>query len=119
MGDNMKEKKVKKGKKISLETKQLYWIIGVMTALILLFILISAGIQSTKNFDYYGLAFTKEKFGEIPVYHYYRFYESGDGQTIKHNLYLRTDPRKNDVPIQGGIAFPKDSEVYISINSTG
>tara|TARA_Y100000034_G_scaffold49522_1_gene61246 strand:- start:1292 stop:1951 length:660 start_codon:yes stop_codon:yes gene_type:complete len=106
-------------KKINKETKQLYWILVVMAGLILFFLLISVGIQSTKKFEYDGLVFTKETFGEIPVFHYYRYFNSPNGELIKYNLYLRKDPRKNEIPITGEIFLPIKQTVFISVNSTG
>ena len=73
---------------------------------------------SLNKFEYEGLAFTKEKFGDIPVYKHYYYFNSND-QLYRYNLYLRNDPRKNVVPITGrtvDIEFTRENFVYVSLD---
>ena len=65
--------------------------------------------------EYGGLTFTREKIGDLLVYHYSYYI---DAQT-KYNLYLRGDPSENDVPIAPGSLLFRNKKVYISINNTG
>lgn len=102
--------------------KQLYWVIGVMIGLIMIFLVANYFFKNINSFTYEGLAFTKEKFGEIPVYHHYYYYtdKNNPDNTIKYNLYLRHDPRYNPVSIDADeILFSQDMYNYISINGTG
>ncbi len=101
------------------KNKELYWIIGTMAGLLILFFIFSYIFQSIGKFEYEGIAFTKEKFGEIPVFHHYYLFKNTEGEIVKYNLYLRIDPRTNNVPIEPGIEFPVGKFAYISINSTG
>jgi|WetSurMetagenome_2_1015567.scaffolds.fasta_scaffold307726_1 hypothetical protein len=105
-------------------SKQLYWILGVMAGLILTFVLTTFIIQSFKSFNYEGMKFTKENFGNIPIYVYsYSALMSTTGNVVNTGavqVILRGDPRKNNVLIEGGqIEFPSDRLIYISINTTG
>lgn len=105
-------------KKPKQENKEFYWMIGVMVGLILIFIFFSSVFQGLNKFDYQGLEFTKEKFSEnIYVYHHAYQFTYGK-QTYEYNLFLRNDPRKNEVPVVGGeeIYLASIKPVYVSIN---
>lgn len=115
----MKKKKNTPAKKDKKTKKELYWILGVMAGLIVIFLISSFAFNALATFEYNGLTFTKEKFGEIPVYHYYYFFNDPKGKLYQYNLYLRKDPRKNTVPITGNIILPDKKFIYISINTTG
>ena len=105
-------------KKAAKKSKELYWIFGVMIVMLAIILLIPLISRQLNTFKYESLTFTKEKFGQIPVYHYYYSY-SFNKQVWTYNLYLRLDPRKNTVPVYGEIGFPKiGSTVLISINSS-
>ena len=101
--------------------KEIYWVIGSMAVLVLIFVVVSLVLQSFNKFEYEGLTFTKERFGEIPVYHYYYYLENHiTGSVIaKYNLYLRIDPRKNDVPVDGEIEFIHGEYTFVSIDGEG
>jgi hypothetical protein len=114
-----KEAKKPKTQKKGKRDKELYWVAGFMVGLILLFLVAHFIFKGFNNFEHEGLTFTKERFGEITVFHYYYHYEY-NGQLFKYNLFLRIDPRKNDVPVESGkILYPKGKIVYLSINGTG
>ncbi len=109
--------------------KELYWIFGVMVGLVIVFLAASAVFQSFKTFEYQGLTFTKEKFGEIPVFRH-SFYTDNlasitgavtdeDKDRGYFSLVLRGDPRENNVPIDGEIRLSAIKGAYISVNGTG
>jgi len=107
------------------EDKKFHWILGVIAGLVVLFLLASATFRSINSFEYEGLTFTKEKFGNIPLYKYQLLTNQIDkitGNVIgitEVNLNLRIDPRKNTVPIEGEIYFaPREKFVYVSVNAT-
>ncbi len=115
------EEKLKAETNVSQKQKDstLIWIFAVMV-LIIIGVLVGYFVgKGGQSFTYEGLKFTKEKFGEIPVFHYYYFYESEKGNLVQYNLYLRKDPRQNQIPVEGNIYYPKDKFVYISVNGTG
>ncbi len=98
--------------------KQINWIIGWLVGLFVLYLVLAFVFGKLGTFTYEGLVFTKEKFGNILVYHYSYYYESSSGGLIKYNLYLRNDPRKNPVLVIGEIGLVKNNFVFISINGS-
>lgn len=108
-----------KPENISNTQKQINWIIGWLVGLFILYLILASVFSRLGTFTYEGLAFTKEKMGKIPVYHYSYYYESNSGGLIKYNLYLRSDPRKNNVKVDGEVGLAKGKFVFISINGSG
>lgn len=96
--------------------KQLYWIVGGMVFIIGVILLAYFISQNQYKFNYQGLSFTKERYGEIPVYHYYYYLDLPNGQQARYNLFLRNDPRTNNVSVQGDILF-REFPIYFSIDS--
>ena len=112
-------KKSRRGKKERRLEKELLGILAFMAFLVIVFLISSSIFRSFNSFEYEGLTFTKERVGEIPVYHYYYYFKDG-GRIIKYNLYLRNDPRTIEVPVEGDkILFDRKGKLYLSINSTG
>lgn len=107
---------------------QLMWIFGIMVGIVAIFLISYSFFQGSKSFNYNGLEFTKEQFGDVL---FYKYSYNTDGPTItgsainteglqQVHLLLRTDPRENLVPVDGKIEYlPRGKFVYISINSTG
>lgn len=113
----MTKKKNKKERKLE---KELMWIIGFLAFLVVVYLISSSIFKSLNSFEYEGLTFTKERLGEIPVYHYYYYFDSGEGELIKYNLYLRNDPREVDIAVDGGnIIFDHGKRVYVSVDPSG
>ncbi len=111
-------------KKLNQEMK---WAVGIMVGLIVFvvvfYFVFQSVVTSMRNFEYQGLAFTKERIGEIDIFHHYYYYDFG-GQTYKYNLYLRGDPRKNNASVKGFfgdlLRINRINDfAYISINETG
>ena len=112
-GDSVEEKD------ISPKTrKEFLWVLGVMGTLILVLVGSSLVFQSLNTFEHEGLAFTKEKFGDLLIYHYYYYYNYG-GEQFQYNLYLRNDPRKNRVPITGDVIYDIGEPTFFSIDVNG
>ncbi len=121
----MDKKKRIKGKKDfdKSRKKELYWIIGAILILAAVFFISYFAFNNFNNFQYNGLSFTRERFGDIPVFHHYYFFNYG-GETYKYNLFLRKDPRKNAVPMTGravenGVEFTLGNNVYVSVDPNG
>ena len=110
-----KEKETKIDKRLK---KYLPFFAG-LAVLALLFIVLYYAFQGFGKIEYQGLTFTKQKFGEILVYSYNYFVENSEGKIIQNTLYVRTDPRKNNIPVNGTIIYPKGKTVLISINDSG
>jgi len=121
----LEKKETKEDNKNSSSGKELYWVLGIMVGLIAVFLISSYYFQGQQNFEYHGLDFSKQMLGEIQLYEYHYFSNSVNritGQVIGEprlvKVYLRGDPRKNDVPVDGKINIVSDT-VYVSINGTG
>ena len=102
---------------------QLYWIIGAMVFLLAVFFGSYYFFSNLNNFEYNGLTFSKEKFGDIPIFHHYYNFNSG-GKLFQYNLNLRNDPRKNIVPItgnavDGSIELRQENFIYLSVDPIG
>ncbi len=118
----MARKQKRAGEKEAKIDKQLkkYWpfVLGLVV-LVVLFIGLYYVFQGLGTVKYQGLTFTKEKFGTIVVYSYNYLVKTPDGKIMQRILYLRNDPRYNNVSITGRIDYPAGKKVYISINGTG
>jgi len=109
----VKKKTSKQERKIQQE---LMWIVGFFVFLVIIFLIASSVFKSFNKFEYEGLSFTNEKFGEIPVFHYYYYFNSSN-KLFRYNLFLRIDPRKNDVPIEGDKIEFKTKKVYLGLET--
>lgn len=106
---------LKKNNKSNLS--KIYWIFSLLLLSVLVFFLSNFIFSKLNTIEHDGLVFTRERFGDIPVFHYYYYITP----KLKYNLYLRNDPRKNNVPVTGrlveeGIKFLKDETIYLSVN---
>jgi hypothetical protein len=100
--------------------KEIMKILGVLVILALVFFgsyYIFKGLGQVK---YKNLVFTNEMIGEIPIYRYTYNFNDNNGDIINYNFYVRTNPKKNNVPIEADIEYPKmGNTVYLSINAEG
>ncbi|PIN90787.1 hypothetical protein COU60_00385 [Candidatus Pacearchaeota archaeon CG10_big_fil_rev_8_21_14_0_10_34_76] len=118
----MPSKKTKQENKVE---KDLMKVIGFFIFLVVLFIVASWFFKNLNHFDYEGLTFTKEKFGELTFYHYSYLFENKKGQITEYNLYLRTNPSANNVPVyaENDIVFKSpsfaESTAFITIDTLG
>jgi len=113
-------KEIPSSAKVERKNNQIFWIMGMILFLIVTFFISYYIFSIYRNLEYEGLSFTREKFGDIPVFHYY-YYITPE---LKYNLYLRNDPRENNVPVTGrivdkGIEFSQDEGVYLSVDPKG
>lgn len=120
----VRKKKVEEQSKVNESNKEkdsgIYWIIGVALFLILVLVLTPTISKKMRTVEYEGLSFIKTTYSGIPVYYYYYYYTGKDGSPNKYNLYIRINPRKNNVTINGEIDFlEKSKQVYITTNSSG
>ena len=123
MTNKKKRKKEEKKELNKSKRHDLYWILGAIFILTVVFLISYVAFNRFNNFQYNGLTFTRERFGDIPVFHHYYYFKYA-GETYKYNLFLRNDPRKNMVPITGravdkGIEFTTGNNVYVSVDPTG
>lgn len=117
---NKKETNAKDARKNEKsEGKELYWIIGVMIFCILVLISFPWIAKKFNTFKYEGLTFTKERFDQLSVYHYYYNFADDSGQLYQYNLFLRNDPRKNNISVESEIVYPKSGKtIYLTFNAS-
>ena len=101
--------------------REIYWVLGGATVLIILVFIAYSVMQNMKVFEYEGLVFTEEKFGQIEVYKYSYYPEKPTitGRVTDENpavvFYFRTDPRNNNVSINvNNVVFPNGADVYVT-----
>lgn len=110
-----RKKEIEKKEK---KNEEAYMILGGLVVLIILFFVFKFMFANWGKIEYNGLEFKKEMYGQIPVYRYTYYFPGNNNETIKYNLFLRGDPRKNKIPVEGEIELFKGSKIYVSINTT-
>jgi hypothetical protein len=97
--------------------------IGIIGIIILALVFIAAyyffhNIYTPGIVRYGGLTFDlKEKVGAIQLYHYAYLYKDKTGELVQNNIYLRTNPAKNNIPLSGNISFLVNRTTYIGIDT--
>ncbi|MGV8142873.1 MAG: hypothetical protein ACP5NS_04570 [Candidatus Pacearchaeota archaeon] len=109
----------KKTKERKLE-KEILGVLVFLGALIVVFLIASSYFKSLNSFEYEGLAFTKKRVGDLQVYHHNYYLKVGQ-KLINYNLYLRHDPRENNVTVVGAKSelLAPGAVAYVSVNSDG
>ncbi len=108
----------KKTKKLDNSEKQEDWIsISRKQQNQLLVILVTIGVifiivftiyilaQKSKKFEYNGMKFERIMYDQLPLYYTQLNIHRGDGSNVNYNLYLRNDPRGNNIPVDADIKF--------------
>ncbi|PIN92950.1 hypothetical protein COU54_04940 [Candidatus Pacearchaeota archaeon CG10_big_fil_rev_8_21_14_0_10_31_24] len=103
-----------KEKKLDFKIRKDWILLGV--GILIIFLVCYYFFYSWGQFNYKGLAFAKEAYSGVVMYHYFYFFDDS-GQIYKNNIYLRHDPRQNKIPIDGEIVYLSDSYVYIGVDS--
>jgi hypothetical protein len=114
-----KTKKAEKETHIDKGIKRYLPLIISLAVLAIIFLALYYFFQGMGKVEYKGLTFIKQKFGSILVYTYTYLVKSPDGKILQNTLYLRLDPSKNKVPVEGEIIYKEGVMTYISINATG
>ena len=110
-----KERTVRREKKIE---RQLVYILGFLVFLVVLYFVAGAVFKEINSFRYEGLKFTKERYGGDPVYRHYYYLNDSFGRPIQYNLYLLTDPRKNNITIEGDPILFGKRVIYLGVDTT-
>ena len=101
------KQKSKEKKFLQKEDKQLIWFFAIIAIIFIGFLGAYFYVQSLKKFEYAGISFKEEKYGNLKFYHGV-FPIIYDGVLYGYyNLYLRNDPRKNNISINTKFSFNK------------
>lgn len=106
-GEKRKERKIE---------HEIMWIVGFAVVLVLIFLSTQQVVKWNTQFDYEGLHFTKTKIGKIPLYHYYYNFIDNQGKSIRYNMYLRTDPRENEISVEGRPILMTTRLAYVALD---
>lgn len=110
-----KEKSIKEEGKNPGYSNQTKGVILIMMLLIFSIIASYFIIQGSKDFEYNGMKFYKEKEGIVLYYKSLLGYVTASGQSVPFILKLRHDPRELDkIPVEGFIQLKED--VILSLN---
>lgn len=85
------------------ENRQLAWVIGIIILCFAIFAGTYLYIQGQKSFDFAGASWKIEDYEDLRIWHG-RFPAFINGN-VTYNIYLRNDPRTNDVQIDGNLTY--------------
>mgnify|MGYP001578100492 CR=1 FL=1 len=116
----IKNKPVPKAKERKIE-RELLGILIFLAVLVVVFVVSTAYFKSLNYFEYNGLTFAKKRVGDIPLFYHVYYIKSQAGNLIQYNLYLRNDPRYNNISITGvpSRLLSPGAVAYLSVNSGG
>lgn len=97
------------------EKKQLFYAVIIMAAVLVLFFAAYAMFQQSKKFEYNGFKFEKIMYDKLPLYYTKISITRMDGNIINYNLYLRNDPRKNNIESDAFVQFMRGT-IFVSLN---
>lgn len=103
-----------------------YLILGIITGTVILYFVFSVFFANMgyffnkeSKFEYKNLTFYIEDLQGLTLYHYAYSSQAENGVVYDNNLYLRTDPRKNNISVEGKLLFGVNSTVYLTMNTSG
>ena len=81
------------------ETRQLIWFFVIVGIVFASFLVPYFYLQSLKSFNYAGADWFFEEYDQFDIYH--SEFPALNGENYKYNLFLRNDPRENNVSVEG------------------
>jgi len=87
---------------VESEERQLVGFFVIVGLVFAISLAIYFGVESSSRFEFAGMDWTVEKFNEQTNVYHARFY-AFDGSNMIYNAYVWTDPRENDVPVDGAL----------------
>ena len=103
-------------KKRDKQSKQLLWIVGIMAFIIIVISFIYLVNWKTTHFKYLDFKWEEIKYGQLKLYHTKILLTRADKSQFYYNLYLRHDPRTNNIPINANIRLKAKNYTYITID---
>jgi hypothetical protein len=115
-----KKKGVKESKKVfSKEDKQLIWILAVIALVFIIFLGTFYGLRAGKHFEFGGAEWwiegEREGWGDLTLYHGRYPVIYGGVLYTNMNLWLRNDPRENNIPSDVDFSYGIGKDVVISL----
>jgi hypothetical protein len=129
MGKNKQNQTIEEAKEGIKEGKARMWFylaLGIIVGLIILYFIFSVFsvninnlLGKAKTFKYNGLDFIIETENGATLYHHSYLIKYEKSKAYKNNIFLRKDPRKNKVPVEGKILFLGERVIYSTMNTSG
>ena len=95
---------------------QAIWLIVVLLAVLTSFFITGWILSESKKYDYIGLTFKKDMFGNIPIHSAEYVGRAVTGWPVNFKIILRNDPRKLDIPVEGKLRFITSNKTYVSLD---
>lgn len=96
----MVKKKTKKPV-VDNEEKQLRWFFVIVGTIFAIIIISYFASESAKSFEYSGIAWKIEEYAEPTGTIYHGIFPALIEANLNYNIFLRIDPRENDIPTEG------------------
>ena len=93
---------------ITVSRKQQKQLLAVIVTIAVIFIIVFTIYilaQKSRKFEYNGMKFERIMYDQLPLYYTQLNIHRGDGSNVNYNLYLRNDPRGNNIPVEADIKF--------------
>lgn len=90
---------------IQNESKMLFWVLGVLGAIILIAIGVMFLMRGSQNFTLNGVPYSILKEGQLTFYGTKIPQISANGQRVDYNIYIQNDPRtlEKNIPFNGSV----------------
>ena len=83
------------------ENKQLFWFFVIIGIIFAIFLIPYLWVESLKSFEHGGVEWMVEDYPEPTGTIYHGIFGALNGENLNYNIFLRNDPRKNDVSAEG------------------
>ena len=91
------------------ENRQLIWFFVIVVGVFVVFLGAYYYVQGLKSFEFAGVDWTMEEYQDFDLYHSRFPIIYQDKLVANYNLYLRNDPRENNIPTDIELGFQKEA----------
>ncbi|MBI2628582.1 hypothetical protein HYW74_00680 [Candidatus Pacearchaeota archaeon] len=95
---------------------QAIWLIVALSTILISFFATIWILSEANKYDYIGLTFKKEKFGNIPIYSAEYIGRAITGWPVNFKLVLRNDPRELSIPVENKLKFISSNTTYVTLD---
>ncbi|MAG07694.1 hypothetical protein CMI46_02665 [Candidatus Pacearchaeota archaeon] len=92
------------------------WLVLGLVGVVVIMIVVGWVVSEARKVDYVGLTFTKENFGQIPIYTTQLTGQTINGNPLNFKLPLRGNPKESDIPFEGTLKLDGERDIYLSVD---
>jgi flagellar biosynthesis GTPase FlhF len=92
------------------------WLVIGLVVVVVAMIVVGWVVSEARKVDYVGLTFTKENFGQIPIYTTMLSGQTINGNPLNFKLPLRGNPKESKIPFEGDLRLDADRDIYLSVD---